>query len=74
MRISTLDPISMNDVNDIDSAPYVIEGEGPNALKIYFESEENKSVYMDIPLHTSNATLSSAYALCADSDITGTIN
>ena len=44
MRISTLDPISMNDVNDIDSAPYVIEGEGPNALKIFFVNEENKAV------------------------------
>ncbi len=74
MRISTLDPISMNDVIDIKTAPYVIEGEGPNALKIYFESEANKAEYIDIPLHTSNATLSAAYAQCADSEITGTIN
>jgi len=74
MRISTLDPISMNDVNDVNTAPYIVEGEGPNALKIYFESEENKDEYLDIPLHTSNATLSAAYAKCADSDITGTIN
>lgn len=56
MSISTLDPISMNDVSDIDSAPYVIEGEGSNALKIYFENDENKAVYMQIPLHTSNNT------------------
>lgn len=74
MRISTLDPISMNDVTDTETAPYVIEGEGPDALKIYFESEDNKIEYLDIPLHTSNTTLSAAYALCADSDITGTIN
>jgi uncharacterized protein YpiB (UPF0302 family) len=74
MRISTLDPISMNDVTDRGLAPYVIEGKGPDALKIYFENEENKAEYLDIPLHTSNATLSAAYALCADSDITGTIN
>ncbi len=74
MRISTLDPISMNDVNDKEAAPYVVEGEGPNALKIYFESEDNKAEYLAIPLHTANATLSAAYALCADSDITGTIN
>ncbi len=74
MRISTLDPISLNDVTDIEAAPYVIEGEGPNALKIYFESEANKAEYLDIPLHTANATLSAAYAECADSDITGTIN
>ena len=74
MRVSTLDPISMNDVTDIDNAPFVIEGKGPDALKIYFESEANKAEYLDIPLHTSNATVSAAYAKVADSDITGTIN
>jgi hypothetical protein len=74
MQISTLDPISMNDVIDLTTAPYVIAGEGANALKIYFENEDNKKEYLDIPLHTANATLSAAYAMCADSDITGTIN
>ena len=74
MRISTLDPISMNDVIDTEQAPFVIEGEGPDALKIYFENEANKAEYLDIPLHTANATLSAAYAKVADSDITGTIN
>lgn len=74
MRISTLDPISMNDVSDTETAPYVIEGSGLNALKIYFENKTNKAVYLDIPLHTVNATLSAAYAKVADSDITGTIN
>lgn len=74
MRTTTVDPISMNDVTDPDNAPFVIEGEGPNALKIYFENEDNKLEYLDIPLHTCNATLSAAYARVADSDITGTIN
>ncbi len=74
MRISTLDPISMNDVTDTTTAPYVIEGDGPDALKIYFETEANKAEYLDIPLHTANATLMAAYARVADSDITGTIN
>lgn len=74
MRISTLDPISMNDVTDTDTAPFAIEGEGPHALKIYFENEANKAKYLDIPLHTANAALSAAYAEIADSDITGTIN
>ena len=74
MRISTLDPISMNDVTDPENAPFVIEGNGPGALKIYFENEANKAEYLDIPLHTANATLSAAYAKIADSDITGTIN
>ncbi|MBT8439263.1 MAG: hypothetical protein KJO91_06010, partial [Gammaproteobacteria bacterium] len=45
MRISTLDPISMNDVNDIANAPYVIEGRGSNALKIYFKTKPiNQSI------------------------------
>ena len=74
MRTSTLDPISMNDVTDLDQAPFVVEGKGPNALKIYFENEANKAEYLDIPLHGANATLSAAYAQIADSDITGTIN
>jgi hypothetical protein len=26
----------------------IIEGEGKNALKIYFESEESKKAYLDI--------------------------
>ena len=60
MRISTLDPSSMNDETDIDDAPFVIEGQGPDALKIYFEDEANKAAYINIPLHTANATLSAA--------------
>lgn len=64
----------MNDVSDTETAPYVIEGSGPNALKIYFENEANKMEYLHIPLHTAKATLSAAYAKVADSDITGTIN
>ena len=74
MIVSTTDPISMQDVTDLENAPYVIEGQGPNALKIYFQSEANKAEYLDIPLHTANATLAAAYAKVADSDITGTIN
>ena len=74
MRISTLDPISMHDLHNINSAPYVIEGTGPNTLKIYFENEANKAKYLDIPVPTANSTLTAAYAQCADSDITGSIN
>ena len=43
MRISTLDPISMNDVIDTETAPFTIDGD----LKIYFESEANKKEYLD---------------------------
>jgi hypothetical protein len=40
MITSTLDPITLNDVTDLEDSPYVIEGN--DLLKIYFESEENR--------------------------------
>ena len=48
MRISTTDPISLHDVTDLEHAPHIIEGEGENALEIYFENEENMRAYLDI--------------------------
>lgn len=76
MRISTLDPITLNDVLDIENAPFVIEGEGDGAIKIYFESEENKHMYLDIPLHGSDGTsgLSKIFDDIADNPNTGSIN
>lgn len=62
MRKSTLDPVTLNDVNDIENAPFVIEGKGSIALIIYFENEENRIQYLGTPLHTANATLTAAYA------------
>ena len=50
MRISTTDPISGNDVKDTAHAPFVIEGSGEGALKIFFESEDNRRAYLDIEL------------------------
>lgn len=50
MRISTTDPITLNDVRDPEGHPFVIEGSGEAALKIYFESEETKRAYLDIPV------------------------
>ena len=48
MRISTTDPISGADIKNLDSSPFVIEGEGEGALKIFFENEENKKAYLEI--------------------------
>ncbi len=50
MRISTTDPISGSDVRDLAHAPFVIEGAGESALKIYFESEDNRPAYLDVEL------------------------
>ena len=76
MITTTLDPITLNDVTDLESAPFVIEGEGPNALKIYFESEQNKREYLDIPVHGSDdmAGLKKIYDAMADNPNTGSIN
>ena len=48
MLTTTRDPISMNDVTDLEHAPFVVEGTGDSALKIYFESEETRRQYLDI--------------------------
>ena len=76
MITTTLDPISLNDVTDIDNAPYVVEGEGDGALKIYFESEENKQEYLDTPVHGSQdmSGLKKIYDDMADNPDTGSIN
>ena len=61
MRVTNTDPISGNDVVDLDSAPYVIEGNGDDALKIYFESEENKASYLEIESKTPQQVLIDKY-------------
>ena len=48
MRISTTDPISGTDINNPEGRPFVIEGKGEGALKIYFENEGNKKAYLEI--------------------------
>ncbi|GMQ97482.1 MAG: hypothetical protein BMS9Abin15_1215 [Gammaproteobacteria bacterium] len=49
MRISTTDPITGHDVPPpLDTHPFIVEGDGEEALKIYFENEESKHIYEDI--------------------------
>ncbi len=78
MNIHTLDPITLNDVTDLDNAPYVIEGEGQGAIKIYFESEANRQEYLDTPLHGSDGSESGSmkkiFNDIADNPNTGSIN
>ena len=42
----TRDPITLNDVQDLANAPFVVEGEEDKAVKIYFESESNRDEYL----------------------------
>ena len=48
MIVSTTDPITGHDVIDLAHCPFVIEGHGDNALKIYFESEDSRREYLGI--------------------------
>lgn len=55
MRTSTTDPITLHDVPDPEHHPYIVEGTGDNALKIYFESEETRREYEEIAVeHPGN--------------------
>jgi len=76
MITTTLDPITLNDVTDLENAPYVIEGEGNGALRIYFESEANKQEYLNTELHGSDdmSGLKNIYDDMADNPNTGSIN
>jgi hypothetical protein len=48
MRTETTDPITGKTLKNPESHPFVIEGEGESALKIYFENEESKQAYLEI--------------------------
>jgi hypothetical protein len=78
MNIHTLDPITLNDVTDLENAPYVVEGEGRGAIKIYFESEANRREYLDTPMHgsdgVSGAAMKKIFDEMADNPDTGSIN
>lgn len=72
----TRDPISLNDVIDLEHAPCLIEGSGSGTMKIYFESEANKQEYLATEIHGSlnSSGLKKIFDDIADSPITGSIN
>jgi hypothetical protein len=72
MIVATTDPMSMNEVNDLEHAPYVVEGEGAYALKIYFENEANKRDYIDIQRRTPGVGIFTVYVEVSDNEINGT--
>jgi hypothetical protein len=76
MRTCTKDPISLNDVTDLDSAPFTVEGEGESAVKIYFESVRNMQEYLEMEEHGAFNTpgVRGIYDEIADNPDTGTIN
>jgi hypothetical protein len=72
----TRDPITLNDVQDLANAPFVVEGSGSNQLKIYFESEANKQEYLGTEIHgaVNTSGLKKIFDDMADCPITGGIN
>lgn len=47
MIVTTTDPVTGKEVCNPESHPFLIEGEGEYALKIYFESEATKRAYLE---------------------------
>lgn len=48
MRIETTDPITGHTIHTPEGHPFVVEGTGDGALKIFFESEDSRRAYLDI--------------------------
>ena len=46
MIVTTIDPVTGNKVTDLEHHPFIVEGSGMSALKIYFESEDTKRAYL----------------------------
>ncbi len=45
-RIKTTDPITGKTLTQLDNMPYVIENDNDDSLVIYFESEQNRDLYL----------------------------
>jgi hypothetical protein len=76
MRITTTDPMTLNDVVDLDNGPFVIDGSGRDAMKIYFESEQSRADYLEFMGQddTPDPDLIEKYNAIADNEIMGGIN
>jgi hypothetical protein len=53
--ISTRDPITGRDIEDLAVSPYLVEVDERNELIIYFESEESRSAYLNLPVQRHGA-------------------
>jgi len=48
MIISTTDPITMNSISEPEDHPSIIEGKGNSAIRLYFESEDTRQIWLEI--------------------------
>lgn len=69
MRVTTRDPMTGNEVSSLDKAPFVVEGEGNGALKIYFESDQTRQDYLAIEPRIPQACSLNLYNTFADNEI-----
>jgi hypothetical protein len=72
----TRDPITLNDVQDLTNAPFVVEGQDGKAVKIYFESESNRDEYLGMESHegVNSSGLKKIFDEMAENPDTGSIN
>lgn len=72
----TRDPITLNDVQDLTNAPFVVEGQDDKAVKIYFESESNREEYLGMESHegVNSSGLKKIFDEMAENPDTGSIN
>ncbi|MCG6870604.1 MAG: hypothetical protein LJE91_18295 [Gammaproteobacteria bacterium] len=49
-RISTCDPITGQEIDDLEGKPYIVESGSSEDLVIYFESDATKREFMNIPV------------------------
>ncbi|MHB1566530.1 MAG: hypothetical protein ACYCXG_07400 [Acidiferrobacter sp.] len=49
MRVDRTDPETGYTAEHLEGHPFIIEGTGEEAIKVYFESEENRQRYLAIP-------------------------
>jgi hypothetical protein len=47
---TTMDPITLREVSELETHPCLYEGDGDNGVEIYFENEVTKKFYMDMEL------------------------
>ena len=45
-RRTTVDPISGHEVTNLETAPWVYDGDGDNGIEIYFENEADRQAYL----------------------------
>lgn len=74
MKLSTIDPMTGNEVLDPGHALFIVEGQGEGAIGICFESQQTREAYLEFCREAFAAPPIDAYNKIAGNEITGTIN